>query len=238
MFGISTSQWKIIFRIFQEYQNGIQWIKLFGSRARGDAKKTSDVDLAVLGTEGAIRKLAIALEDSNVPYTFDVIDYERQVNENLQKAIDQEGKMLFATVGGKYSMTIAQLQMKWEDYHKAMKRLRIAANSQADADGLYLDATIQRFEFCFELAWKLMKAMLDYEGIEASSPRSSIREGWKQAMIDSAEDWLQMQEQRNLSSHTYNESTAQDIYEKICSKYIDLLTAFEQEAAGRINPNS
>ena len=83
MFGISTSQWKIIFRIFQEYQNGIKWIKLFGSRARGDAKKTSDVDLAVLGTEGAIRKLAIALEDSNVPYTFDVIDYERQVNENL-----------------------------------------------------------------------------------------------------------------------------------------------------------
>ena len=125
-----------------------------------------------------------------------------------------------------------------EDYHRAMKRLRVAVNSKPDANGIYLDATIQRFEFCFELAWKLMKAMLDYEGIEASSPRSSIREGWKQAMIDNAEDWLQMQEQRNLSSHTYNESTAQDIYEKICSKYIGLLTAFEQEAAERINPHS
>lgn len=135
-------------------------------------------------------------------------------------------------------MAIAQLQLKLQDYHMAMKRLRVAVNSQPDANGIYLDATIQRFEFCFELAWKLMKAMLDYEGIEASSPRSSIREGWKQAMIDSAEDWLQMQEQRNLSSHTYNESTAQDIYEKICIKYIDLLTAFEQEAAERINPHS
>ena len=135
-------------------------------------------------------------------------------------------------------MAIAQLQLKLQDYHRAMKRLRVAVNSKPDANGIYLDATIQRFEFCFELAWKLMKAMLDYEGIEASSPRSSIREGWKQAMIDSAEDWLQMQEQRNLSSHTYNESTAQDIYEKIRSKYIDLLTAFEQEAAERINPHS
>ena len=135
-------------------------------------------------------------------------------------------------------MAIAQLQLKLQDYQRAMKRLQVAVNSKPDANGIYLDATIQRFEFCFELAWKLMKAMLDYEGIEASSPRSSIREGWKQAMIDSAEDWLQMQEQRNLSSHTYNESTAQDIYEKICSKYINLLTAFEQEAAERINPHS
>lgn len=42
---------------------------------------------------------------------------------------------------------------------------------------MYLDATIQRFEFCFELAWKLMKTVLEYEGIEANSPRSCIREG-------------------------------------------------------------
>ena len=42
-----------------------------------------------------------------------------------------------------------------------MKRLRVAVNSKPDANGIYLDATIQRFEFCFELAWKLMKAMLD-----------------------------------------------------------------------------
>lgn len=135
-------------------------------------------------------------------------------------------------------MTIAQLQLKWEDYHRTMKRLRVAAGSKADADGLYLDATIQRFEFCFELAWKLMKSMLAYEGIEAASPRSSIREGWKQSMIGSAEEWLSMLEQRNLSSHAYNESTAVDIYEKIRSEYIDLLTDFEREAAERIKAQS
>lgn len=79
-----------------------------------------------------------------------------------------------------------------------------------------------------------MKAMLDYEGIEAASPRGSIREGWKQSMIDSAEDWLYMLEQCNICPHAYSESIAWDIYEKICNKYIDLLTAFEQEAAKRI----
>ena len=44
-----------------------------------------------------------------------------------------------------------------------------------DTDDMYLDATIQRFEFCFELAWKLMKTVLEYEGIDVNSPRSCIR---------------------------------------------------------------
>ena len=135
-------------------------------------------------------------------------------------------------------MIIAQLQMEWEDYQRAMKRLRVAVNSQPDANGIYLDATIQRFEFCFDLAWKLMKAMLDYEGIEVSRPLGSIREGSKQSMIDSAEAWLYMLEQRKICPHAYSESIAWDIYEKICNKFIDLLTDFEQEATKRINLHS
>ncbi len=132
-------------------------------------------------------------------------------------------------------MAIAQLQLKLQDYHRAMKCLRVAVNSQPDANGIYLDATIHRFEFCFELAWKLMQAMLNNYGIEADSPRGSIREGWKQSMIDNAEDWLYMSEQRNICPHAYSESIAWDIYEKLCNKYIDLLTDFELEATKRIN---
>lgn len=57
-------------------------------------------------------------------------------------------------------------------------------------------------------------------------------------MIGSAEAWLSMLEQRSLSSHTYNESTAMDIYEKIRSEYIGLLTDFEREAANRMDMQS
>ena len=55
-------------------------------------------------------------------------------------------------------------------------------------DDMYLDATILRFEFCFELAWKLMKAVLQYDGIAANSPRSCIRESWKQGLIPDAQE--------------------------------------------------
>lgn len=234
MYGISSQQWKVIFSIFLRHKDLINWVKLFGSRARGDGRVTSDVDLAVSVKDGATLSLIEAFEDSSLPYTFDIIDYDRQSNENLKKEIDRDGKLLFSVKGGRSIMTDTQLRLKWEDYHRAMDSLRIAVKWERDADNMYLDATIQRFEFCFELAWKLMKSALAYEGIEASSPRSSIREGWKQGLIDSAEKWLDMLEKRNLSSHTYNETTAMDVYNCIIDEYLDLLSALENKIKERI----
>ena len=234
MYGISSQQWKVIFSIFLRHKDLINWVKLFGSRARGDGRVTSDVDLAVSVKDGATLSLIEAFEDSSLPYTFDIIDYDRQSNENLKKEIDRDGKLIFSVKGGRSIMTYTQLRLKWEDYHRAMDSLRIAVKWERDADNMYLDATIQRFEFCFELAWKLMKSALAYEGIEASSPRSSIREGWKQGLIDSAEKWLDMLEKRNLSSHTYNETTAMDVYNCIIGEYLDLLSALENKIKERI----
>ena len=93
---------------------------------------------------------------------------------------------------------------------------------------MYLDATIQRFEFCFELAWKLMKAVLQYDGIEANSPRSCIRESWKQGLIPNAQEWLEMMEKRKLSSHTYDENAAREIYREVRGRYVVLLEECDQ----------
>ena len=220
--------------IIRRYSAIIEWVKLFGSRARGDAKLASDVDLAVLGSADVTTKLSLAFEESKLPYTFDIIDYKRQTNEKLKHAIDTDGILIFSSSGGATIMTKLQIEMKQTDYHRALERLQSALQKEPDADDMYLDATIQRFEFCFELAWKLMKCVLDYEGIEVSSPRSSIREGWKQGMIADAEVWLDMQEKRNLSTHTYNQATAMEVYRLIKEKYIDLLLAWDKEVLRRL----
>ena len=221
MYGLSVRQWRQIFAILSRYGKRIDWVKLFGSRARGDYKPVSDVDLAIASTENLVTPLQLDFDQSQLPFTFDLIDYRRQPNQKLKDAIDREGKLLWAVDGkGEWMMTKEQLLLKWEDYHKALHRLEIALTKTLDEDDLYLNATIQRFEFTFELAWKLMKAVLEYEGIEATSPRSSIREAWKQHLIGDAEKWLDMQVKRNLSSHTYNEETAQDIYRHIKEDYI------------------
>lgn len=236
MYGLSVRQWRQIFAILSRYGKRIDWVKLFGSRARGDYKPVSDVDLAIASTENLVTPLQLDFDQSQLPFTFDLIDYRRQPNQKLKDAIDREGKLLWAVDGkGEWMMTKEQLLLKWEDYHKALHRLEIALTKTLDEDDLYLDATIQRFEFTFELAWKLMKAVLEYEGIEAISPRSSIREAWKQHLIGDAEKWLDMQVKRNLSSHTYNEETAQDIYRHIKEDYIVLLQDLDQEIRSRLD---
>ncbi len=76
-------------------------------------------------------------------------------------------------------------------------------------DDITRDASIQRFEFCIELAWKVSKR---YLGTDTSAPKQVIREMGQAGLIDDVVLWLQAIDQRNLSSHTYNEQLAQEVF--------------------------
>lgn len=231
MYGLTSAQWKQIYHILDRHRDQIHRVRLFGSRACGDYRVTSDVDLAIENDQDIRSSLLEEFEQSNLPYTFDIVLYDHQMNEKLREAIDREGKLLFCMEAGRSVMTAERIRLKVEDYHRALLRLQTALEKEADLDDMYLDATIHRFEFCFELAWKLMKAVLEYEGVEANSPRSSIREGWKQGLISDAEAWLDMMEKRNLSSHTYDENVAWDIYHEVRERYANLLEALDRRVS-------
>ena len=228
VYGLTSEHWKQIYRVLEMYRDHIRKVILFGSRARGDYHKTSDVDLAIVSDFDIRATLLAAFEASRLPFTFDVVLHGGQHNQRLRDAIDREGKLLLCVEGGRIAVTIEQIRLKKENYHHAFMQLQAALRKDADVDDMYLDATIQRFEFCFELAWKLMKAVLEYEGIEANSPRSCIREGWKQGLISNAEAWLEMMEKRNLSSHTYDENVAREIYHDVKERYVVLLEECDQ----------
>ena len=228
VYGLTSEHWKQIYHILEMYRDHIRKVMLFGSRARGDYHKTSVVDFVIVSDFDIRAMLLAAFEASRLPYTFDVVLYGGQYNQSLRNAIDREGKLLLCVEGGRIVVTIEQIRLKKENYHHAVIRLQAALRKDANADDMYLDATIQRFEFCFELAWKLMKAVLEYDGIEVNSPRSCIRESWKQGLIPDAQEWLEMMEKRNLSSHTYNENTAREIYCEVKGRYVVLLEECDQ----------
>jgi nucleotidyltransferase substrate binding protein (TIGR01987 family) len=76
------------------------------------------------------------------------------------------------------------------------------------------DATIQRFEYTFEISWKLLKRYLESENKTLESNIKNIfREAGKLGLIERVEDWFDYLEARNLTSHTYEESTAEKVYE-------------------------
>lgn len=74
----------------------IDEIIIFGSRARGDYRKTSDIDMTL---KGEISRLELAkireyLEDSRIPYIVDLVLYNDIIDEEFKKEIDRDGKKI------------------------------------------------------------------------------------------------------------------------------------------------
>lgn len=74
------------------------------------------------------------------------------------------------------------------------------------------DATIQRFEFTFEAAWKTIYRWLRARGVDADEDAySTIPEAFKRRLITDEKRWGEMRRYRNLTSHTYNEPLAIEV---------------------------
>lgn len=110
-----------------------------------------------------------------------------------------------------------------KQFVKALKRLQEAL--QKEEDDLYIDGTLQRFEFTFELAWKTLKDYIEYQGntVNTGSPREIIQLAFKQGYIANGELWISMMLDRNSLSHLYDEEESRRIYLKIKSTYINVL---------------
>ena len=90
-----------------------------------------------------------------------------------------------------------------DDFEGAIGQLRSALLQPADSD-LLKAGCIQYFEFCFELAWKSIKAASREAGLpECLSPKACLRQAFGSGWIDSGVIWLEMLESRNRMSHTY-----------------------------------
>ena len=100
-----------------------------------------------------------------------------------------------------------------EDLVKANFKLEEALS--AEVTELNQDATIQRFEFTFEIAWKLMNTILKENGIEAYGIKTTIREATNFGLIEDPLQWFNFLESRNLSTHTYDSEEARKIYEDL-----------------------
>lgn len=98
-------------------------------------------------------------------------------------------------------------------FERALAKLETALNEPETE--MNRDATIQHFEFTFELSWKAVQSTLKEEGRQCQSPRACLREAFKQGWIDDEPAWMQMVEDRNRTSHTYDETFARQLYQRL-----------------------
>ena len=94
-FGIRDVVLEEICQLAEKY--GLKKVLLFGSRARGDFQRASDIDLAVLG--GDVLHFALDVdEETQTLLEYDIIDLEKPIQEELAEAIQEEGILLYEKI--------------------------------------------------------------------------------------------------------------------------------------------
>ncbi len=120
----------------------------------------------------------------------------------------------------------------FDSYKDALRRLQEAL--EAEKTILNRDASIQRFEFVFELAWKICQVFLKEQGFICRSPKECLKEAFKFGLIKDDPAWLGMIEDRNLTVHTYKEKVAEAIFSRL-PDYFGKFKELENSLEERIN---
>lgn len=125
---------------------------------------------------------------------------------------------------------------RFSNYRRALARFNQAVEIVSDqmdwgedVDDLLEEGLIQRFEYTHELAWKVMKDYAEYQGhTNIQGSRDAFRKALEMGIIDD-ERWMESIKDRNLTSHNYDDETAQNVLTAIIEVYAPLLNAFEKK---------
>jgi nucleotidyltransferase substrate binding protein (TIGR01987 family) len=133
-------------------------------------------------------------------------------------------------------------KQRFNNYNKALSKLeeaviKIRTDYKIDEagsivedkflDDIIKEGLIQRFEYTHELAWNVMKDFLENAGnTNIFGSKDATREAFSAGLIHNGELWMDMINSRNKTTHTYNQETADAIYNKIINQYYDEFTLF------------
>lgn len=110
------------------------------------------------------------------------------------------------------------LELKLKEFRKALDTLNEALEMFDIKNILVRDATIKRFEYCFELCWKTSKVFLkEVKGDLVVAPKECFKTLCKHGLSNSeeTEKLLTMVDDRNETTHAYGEKFIQNLYPKI-----------------------
>jgi len=98
------------------------------------------------------------------------------------------------------------------------------------------DACIQRFEFTFELAWKMLKRRLqldlpDAQEVDRMTWRGLMRAGAEQGLVNDVDAWMLYREKRSITSQTYDAAKAAEVAAVIPAFAADARSLYDRLSA-------
>jgi nucleotidyltransferase substrate binding protein (TIGR01987 family) len=113
-----------------------------------------------------------------------------------------------------------------DNFQKAVKLLsEVQSMDLGELSQLEKEGIIQRFEYTLELGWKTLKDKMESDGLilDRISPKVVVKEAFQAKYIDQIEVWMEMINDRNLLSHSYDLETFESVIPDIQSVYTSLL---------------
>jgi nucleotidyltransferase substrate binding protein (TIGR01987 family) len=123
-------------------------------------------------------------------------------------------------------------KQRFQNYEKALTAIKnaIALAATRELTELEKQGLIQGFEFTLELAWNVMKDYLEEQGINnIIGSKNAVRQAFAKGLIDNGQVWMDMIEDRNLASHSYDEATAENIVTSIINNYYHQFNTFAEK---------
>jgi nucleotidyltransferase substrate binding protein (TIGR01987 family) len=123
-------------------------------------------------------------------------------------------------------------KQRYENFSKAFGLLDEALkNGPGSLNQLEREGVIQRFEYTFELAWKTVKDYLENAGVvfEEATPRKVLKSAYASGFLSEGQVWIDMLDQRNLLSHTYDRKDFEDATMAVFSKYLPAIAALRDK---------
>ena len=126
-------------------------------------------------------------------------------------------------------------RQRQQNFNKALDHLEQALDI-SEPDIAQRAGIIHFFEMTFELAWKMLKDYLEDQGfVGLNSPRTVLKQAFESELISDGHSWLQILRDRNLMSHTYDETTAVTVEALIRDTYAPLMVALHKTMVEREN---
>ena len=138
-------------------------------------------------------------------------------------------------------MTTPESDIRWQqrfiNFNKAFSQLdrfmQEKSLNEMEEQGL-----IKAFEYTYELSWKTLQDLLKDKGYtNVVGPKPVIEQSFQDGYIVDGKGWMRMHVSRNLTSHTYDEETAEEIIKSIRTEYFDLLKNLQTRLQEEKNNN-
>lgn len=122
---------------------------------------------------------------------------------------------------------------RYDNYHRACQRIFDVTESGIGVDDLSeleQEGLIQRFEYTFELGWKVLQDLLKYKGYEfMQGPNGTLKQAFEDGLIADHDGWRRMAMARVTTSHTYDMGEAVGVVRRIFDTFAPLLKELDNK---------